>query len=448
MGDAVESGVGRERLASRLGFLMLVAGCAVGLGNVWRFPFVVGKNGGAAFVVVYLLFLAVLGFPLLVAELSIGRGAGVGVTGALAKLAPKRLAGLWREIGRIVFFGNFLLMIYYTDVAGWLVKYTGGYLAGSSPTDGFDAAFASFVANRPSCAAYMLAVVVAATLTCCAGVVKGVERVTKVLMLSLLALLAVLVVKALALPGAAEGVSFYLKPDWAKFMEHPVSAVFDAMGQAFFTLSLGIGCMTIFGSYIGRGHSLVKESACIIAIDTAVALMAGLVIFPSCFTYGIEPSSGPGLIFVALPAVFAQMPGGRFWGFFFFLFLSMAALTTVVAVFECIIGGLVDETGRSRRLVAPAVGAAVAIASLPCVLVDAVLKWEDFAVSQLWLPIGALLQCLFVTLPIGWGWKRFREEASAGDGPCMPDALRWHATFAIPVLVLAVVAAGLWTTFR
>lgn len=434
----------RERLASRLGFLMLVAGCAVGLGNVWRFPYVVGKNGGAAFVVVYLAFLAILGFPLLVAELSIGRGARMGITGALAKLAPPSLSRFWHIAGRLVFIGNFMLMVYYTDVAGWLVKYTGGYLLGTAPKDGFGAAFDAFVADKSSCAAYMLSVVAVASLTCMAGVVKGVERVTKVLMLSLLVLLSVLVVKALALSGASEGVSFYLKPDWAKFMEHPFGAVFDAMGQAFFTLSLGIGCMTIFGSYIGREHSLVKESAYIIVIDTVVALMSGLVIFPACFTYGIEPSSGPGLIFVALPAVFEQMPGGRMWGFFFFIFLAFAALTTVVAVFECIIGGILDETGRSRRLVAPAVGIAVGLASLPCVLFDSVLKWEDFAVSQVWLPIGALLQSLFVALPIGWGWSRFQEEASAGNGPSMPNALRWHILLVIPALILAVILAGLW----
>lgn len=443
----------REKLGSRFGFLMLAAGCAVGLGNVWRFPFIVGQNGGAAFVFVYLLFLVILGFPLLVAELAIGRNAKSGISSALPKLAW-RGKGFWRIAARIIFAGNFVLMIYYTDVAGWLVKYSREYLGGGinlAIGDTFADHFSAVTANTSSCGLYMAGVVAVATLVCMAGVVKGVERVTKFLMVSLLALLGILAAKSLSLPNAAEGVKFYLYPDWAKFMAHPWRTIMEAMGQAFFTLSLGVGCMTIFGSYIDRRHSLVKEAAWIIAIDTIVALLAGLVIFPACLSYGVEPSSGPGLIFIALPEVFSRMSGGAFWGFCFFLFLAFAAFTTIIAVFECIIGGLCDEVSSSkfrvssfsRKSVSLAVGVAVAVASLPCVMWDKVLEWEDFAVSQLWLPLGALVQCTFVAWGIGWGWRRFQGEASWGRGAFLPTWVRPHMRYVIPLLILAVIIVGL-----
>ena len=437
----------RAKLGSRFGFLMLAAGCAVGLGNVWRFPYVVGKNGGAAFVILYLVFLALLGFPLLVAELSIGRGAQRGVAKAFASLAPSRFSRIWGMVGAVVFTGNFLLMIFYTDVAGWLIRYACGYAAGTHPSDP-SAAFASLTGDPALCTAFMLVTVTIATLVCLGGVVKGVERVTKVMMVSLLALLAVLAARALMLPGAGAGVEFYLKPDWGRFLEHPVMTAFDAMGQAFFTLSLGIGAMTIFGSYIGRDHSLVKEAFWIIAIDTFVAILAGLVIFPSCAAYGVAYTEGPGLIFVALPGVFAKMSGGAAWGFLFFLFLSFVALTTVIAVFECLIGGLADSCGKPRSVLTLAVGAAVAVASLPCVLVDGVLGWEDFAVSQFWLPCGSLAIGLFVvSRRLGWGWDAFRREASAGAGAALPEWLKVHYAFVIPALVLVILGVGFYQKF-
>ena len=437
----------RERLSSRIGFLMLAAGSAVGLGNVWRFPYIVGRNGGAAFVVIYLAFLVLIGFPLLAVELGIGRGAKRSLASALATLAPPRYARAWGAVGAVLASGCFLLMIYYTDVAGWLVKYTGDYALGSPPSDP-SSAFGALTADRATTALFMSAAVVAATLVCLAGVVRGVERATKFMMLSLLALLGVLAVKSLTLDGAAEGLEFYLMPHWGRFMEHPWQSVFDAMGQAFFTLSLGIGSMTICGSYIGEEHSLVKETAIIIAIDTAVALLAGLVVFPACATFGVPYAEGPGLIFVALPEVFARLTCGTFWGFLFFLFLAFAALTTVVAVFECIIAGLMDSLGMRRVPASLLVGASVCVLSLPCVLIDGVMKWEDFAVSQLWLPIGALCQGVFVSSDaIGWGWARFSEEVSAGSGWGMPRWMRWHTAFVVPVLVLAVLAGGLAICF-
>ncbi len=426
---------------------MLAASSAVGLGNVWRFPYIVGRNGGAAFVLVYLAFLVLIGFPLLVVELGIGRGAQRSLAAALPALAPPRTAAFWRRLGTLLSSGCFVLMIYYTDVAGWLLKYTGDFARGHLAANP-ESAFAALLADRPTCAAALAVVVVLATAVCLAGVVKGIERVTKALMLSLLVILAILAARALTLPGAAEGLAFYLKPDWGAFLAHPESAIADAMGQAFFTLSLGIGSMTICGSYVGDERSLVSETAWIIVIDTIVALLSGLVIFPTCATYSVPYAEGPGLIFVALPKVFAQMPGGCFWGFLFFLFLSFAALTTVIAVFECLIAGLMDSLGMNRVRASFLVGLGVAVLSLPCVLWEGVLGWEDFAVSQVWLPLGALAQGFFaVNSTYGWGWKAFRRSVSTGVGWKLPDAMRYHLAIVVPLLILAVFVAGLIRSF-
>ena len=423
----------RERLSSRLGFLMLAAGCAVGLGNVWRFPFVVGENGGAAFVMIYFAFLLLFGFPVLLAEFAVGRGGQAGIAGAL-----KNLGGMWwGRIGALVFTGNLLLMIYYTDVAGWLLIFTKGFAL-----DGMPLAFDALVADRPACLIGMLTAVVTATAVCAAGVQKGVERVTKWMMLSLLALMGVLAVKSLTLSGAGEGLAFYLKPDWAKLAANPGKVVLNAMGQAFFTLSIGVGAMTIFGSYVEKRESLVKEALWIVVIDTLVAFTAGLVIFPACATYGVAVDSGPGLIFAALPKVFAAMPGGRFWGFVFFLFLSLAALTTVIAVFECLIGGMLDGAKRSRIAVTLGVGCVVAVLSLPCVFCEAALGWEDFVFSKFYLPIGGFALTLFVSWRFGWGWNGFRSEASAGSGPDLPAWTRPLFRYVVPAMIILVMIAG------
>ncbi|MBR3923933.1 MAG: sodium-dependent transporter, partial [Kiritimatiellae bacterium] len=406
----------RAKLGSRLGFLMLAAGCAVGLGNVWRFPFVVGQNGGAAFVLVYLLFLAILGFPMLTAELALGRAARQGVSGALRNLAAERYRRFWSVTGCVIFAGNFLLMIYYTDVAGWLLKYSGDYLRGLPPPD-----FSALLKDQATCSGYLFLTITIATIVCALGVKNGVERVTKWMMLALLALLGVLAVKALSLPGAEKGLKFYLSPDWSRFAAHPWKSVFDAMGQAFFTLSTGVGCMAIFGSYVGREHSLAKESFWIIAIDTFVAFLSGLVIFPACASYNVDVTSGPGLIFIALPNIFADMAGGRLWGFVFFLFLSLGALTTIIAVFECLIGGLMDELAKPRLRLTVAVGCAVALLAMPTVLFEPVLEWEDFIFGQFWLPLGALMICIFVTRRCGWGYEAFSAEASHGEGMRFPS---------------------------
>lgn len=429
---------------------MLAAGCAVGLGNVWRFPFIVGQNGGAAFVVLYLLFLAIFGLPLLTAELAEGRGAQKGLANAMRILAPSRWANNWGKVGTVIFAGNFLLMIYYTDVAGWLLRYAAGYAAPSMLPAGesAEAVFKTVVEDRSLGSVYMAMAAAIAMFVCMGGVVKSVERVTKWMMISLLAILTVLAVKSVMLPGAMEGIRFYLVPDFGRFMEHPWKAVFEALGQAFFTLSLGVGCMTIFGSYIDRVHSLLKESFYIIAIDTFVALMSGLIIFPACAAYNVNVSGGPGLIFMALPSVFAQMAAGRVWGFLFFMFLSFAALTTVITVFECLIGGLIDMTGRSRRRVSVWVGFGVCIAALPCVLFDGVLDWEDFLFSNLWLPLGAMASAVFCTRSFGWGWEGFSREASAGRGWAMPAWMKPVMRYILPAGILLVLAAGLVDKFK
>ena len=427
----------REKLSGRLGFIMLAAGCAVGLGNVWRFPFIVGQNGGAAFVLVYFAFLALFGFPLLIAELSLGRASRCGISGALRSLARRR-GRTWHIIGSVIFSGNALLMLYYTDVGGWLLRFTESYVHFGAAPD-----FSAMLADCRSCAVFMLASVAAATAVCSVGVRNGVERMTKWMMLALLALIVVLAVKALGLEGASKGLEFYLKPDWSKVAARPAKVIFDAMGQAFFTLSVGVGCMTIFGSYIDRGQSLVKESALIVVVDTFVAFVSGLIIFPASATYGIAVDAGPGLIFEALPKVFAAMEGGRVWGTVFFLFLSLAAFTTIIAVFECIIGGIVDETGWRRARVALATGAAVAAGSLPAVFIPGALELEDFVFSQFWLPLGALSVCIFVSSRFGWGFSGFREEASAGDGPDLPLWSRMLYRWVIPAMIIAVIAGGL-----
>lgn len=432
----------REKLSSRFGFLMLAAGSAVGLGNIWRFPYVAGRNGGAAFVLVYLAFLALLGFPLLMVELGIGRGAEMSLSAALGKLAPPRYSRFWRRAGAAAAAGCFVLMIYYTDVAGWLVKYTGDFAFGRVASD-HAAAFSALVGDAPASTFYMGFAVALSAAICALGVVKGVERATKFMMAALFALLAVLAVRSASLPGGGEGLAFYLKPDWSRFMEHPWAAVSDAMGQAFFTLSLGIGSMTICGSYGSRGHSLVKESAIVIAIDTAVAVLAGLVVFPACAAFGIPYTEGPGLVFVALPAVFSQMPHGGAWGFLFFLFLSFAALTTVVAVFECLIAALMDSLKMKRAAATALTAAGVFAFSLPCIFFPRAMDWEDFAVSRVWLPLGALMQCVFaVNGSVGWGWENFRAAVSAGKGAALPARSRMYFAFAIPALVAAVFLAG------
>ena len=401
----------RETLASRLGFIFLSAGCAIGLGNVWRFPFIVGQYGGGIFVFLYLFFLVILGFPILMTEMAVGRGGKSNLVGAFRNLVTSHTTA-WVWLARVMVSGCLILMIYYTTVSGWLFSYAGYYARGSltacATPDKSGAFFSALLASPGRSAGYMLLAVALGTIICWFGVQKGVEQVVKYMMGALLVLMVVLAGYALTLPGAKEGLAFYLKPDWNHFALNPLETTFAAMGQAFFTLSLGVGSMTIFGSYLSWKKPLAVECAWIIALDTAVALCAGLIIFPICKEYGVDVAQGPGLLFVSLPNAFHSMPLGRLWGALFFIFMSLAALTTIVAVFENLIAYLQDEHRLGRHTATLAVGLAVAILSLPCVFgynlwnavhplggTSTILDFEDFIVSQNLLPLGSLCLCIF-----------------------------------------------------
>lgn len=454
----------RETLGSRAGFLLLAAGCSIGLGNIWRFPFITGQYGGANFVFLYIIFLIIIGFPVLVMELAIGRAARKNIVGAMRKL-PEKHGGVWSKIFSVIFLGNLLLMMFYTTVCGWFIAYTWYYLSGSgidsfASGSGSASFFANFVASPANMTGFMAATVILASLICMTGLKNGVERVTKILMSGLFILLIILVVNSLSLPKAMDGVKFYLYPsivDSERWMEMVVAA----LGQAFFTLSLGVGSMGIFGSYIEKTHSLTGESILIIAMDTIVALMAGMIIFPACAAYDVSVNSGPDLIFVTLPKVFANMMGGKWWGAVFFLFMGVAAFTTVIAVFENIIGWLMDEFQLSRKKAAIINMAGVGILSLPCALGfnllagvnpfgpgSTILDLEDFIVSGTLLPLGSVLIILFCTIRYGWGWKNFISEADCGKGLKYPAFARWYISIVVPCVILFLLGYGYYQRFK
>lgn len=450
----------RETLSSRMGFLLLSVGCAVGLGNVWRFPFVTGKYGGGMFVLLYLLFLLLLGFPLLTAELAIGRAGRGNLISSSSRLAGKNTP--WPKLLTAAFAGNLLLMMYYTVVTGWLLAYTAAYLDNSIMTAGDTGAFfGALVASPGRSAFYMAAAVALSAVVCGAGLRNGVEKTVKVMMVLLFGLIAALAVCSLFLSGAAEGLKFYLYPDPAKFTANIGETLYAAMGQAFFTLSIGIGAIAVFGSYTDRNRALPGEGLMIIVLDTLIALLAGMVIFPCCFTYGVDPGAGPGLIFVSLPNTFHAMPGGRWWGALFFVFLSMAALTTVITVFENLIDFLMTQGRMKRPAAALITGVAVAVLALPCVFGfniwsriqplgkgSSILDLEDFIVSQNLLPLGAFAMAFFCTLRYGWGWENFIAEANTGKGMKFPPGLKWYFKYVLPVLICAVMAAGYFQIFK
>ena len=452
----------REKLSSRLGFILLSAGCAIGIGNVWRFPYVTGQSGGGCFVLLYLVFLALLGTPVLTMEFACGRAARRSVAKLHATLTPGRKA--WGIHGLAGLLGCVCLLMFYTTVAGWMliyfIKTAAGDFVRLSP-EAVGAAFDGMLANPAGQAAAMAAVCLGSATVCAIGLQKGLERVSKGMMLALLALIAVLAVNSVCLDGAEKGLRFFLLPDASRLRSAGVTAVVvNAMNQAFLTLSLGIGSMAIFGSYIGKDRSLPGEAMHVAALDTFVAFCAGLIILPACFAFGVEPGQGPGLVFVTLPNVFNRMPCGRLWGALFFLFMSFAALTTVLAVFENIVACLCDYTGRDRRPVCWLVGVALVVLSLPCVLGFSlwsafhplgagsnVLDLEDFVVSDILLPLGSLAFALYCTHRFGWGWKAFRTEANAGRGPCVPEGLRAYCAWVLPAVVFLIFILGLVRRF-
>ena len=443
----------RETFASRLGFILISAGCAIGLGNVWRFPYITGKYGGAAFVLIYLCFLVILGIPIMVMEFSVGRASKRSAARSFHVLEPKGTK--WHLAGYLAIIGNYMLMMFYTTVGGWMlayiVKMASGTFTGLTP-DEVGGVFNGMLANPGEMTAWMIVTVVLSFAVCSMGLRNGVERINKAMMGLLFVILFALCVRSVTLEGAAEGLKFYLVPDFGKMVENGIGeAVYAAMGQSFFTLSLGIGAMAIFGSYISKERALTGECINICALDTTVALLSGLVIFPACFAFGVDPGEGPGLVFVTLPNVFNQMPGGRLWGSLFFVFMSFAALSTVIAVFENIICFAIDLWGWSRKEAILINLAAILVLSMPCVLGfnvwsaiqplgagTTIQDLEDFIISNNLLPIGSVLYLLFCTSRYGWGWKNFIAEADEGKGVKFPKWARFYVTYILPIIVVAI----------
>ena len=446
-----------EQFSSRLGFILISAGCAIGLGNVWRFPFITGRYGGASFVLIYLAFLILLGLPVMIAEFAVGRASGHSVMASFNELEPKGTK--WHWFRHVALAGNFLLMMFYTTVAGWMPYYlyktaVGGF-DGLSP-EGVGGVFGALLSDPATMTAYMVATVILCGGVCYLGLKNGVEQAGKWIMSALFVLMILLVGNSLFLPGSSEGLSYYLLPDFGRFLQDgPIAVINAAMGQAFFTLSLGIGALAIFGSYIGKEKRLAEEAIWITILDTVVALMSGLIIFPACFSYGVSPTAGPNLIFVALPNVFNHMPFGRFWGVMFFLFMTFASFSTVIAVFENLTSCLVDATGADRKTVVRWGIPTIILLSLPCALGfnvwssfaplgpgTCVLDLEDFILSNNILPIGSLLYLTFCTSRYGWGWEKFFAEVNTGDGIKLPKAVRFYMTWILPLIILWLFVSG------
>lgn len=452
----------REKFSSRLGFLLISAGCAIGLGNVWRFPYITGKYGGGAFVLVYLFFLLILGLPIMVMEFSVGRASQKSAARSFHVLEPA--GSKWHLYSYGAIAGNFLLMMFYTTVAGWMldyfVKFLRGEFQGRSPEE-VKTVFGAMLSNSGEMTFWMVVVVLLGFGICAMGLKNGVERINKVMMVSLFVVMVILAVRSVTLPGAAEGMKFYLLPDFGRMVEAGFGeAVFAAMGQAFFTLSLGIGALAIFGSYIGKDRSLTGESIRIAGLDTFVALVAGMIIFPACFAFNIPTDSGPGLVFITLPNVFEQMSGGKIWGALFFLFMSFAALSTVIAVFEnlCAFGMELKQWSRKKAVLINLV--LVLVLSIPCVLGfnlwsgftpfgtgSTVQDLEDFLVSNNLLPLGSLVYLLFCVSKKGWGWDHFIGEANSGEGLKFPKSIRFYVTWVLPFIVLLIFVQGYLAKF-
>lgn len=448
----------RESFKSRLGFLLVSAGCAIGIGNVWRFPYVTGQNGGGIFVLFYLIFLVIMGLPVLTMELAVGRASRK--SAVLGYKALEKKGSKWHIHGWVAIFGCCMLMMYYTTVSGWMVTYFFKFLTGSfksgMTTEDTAQAFSNLLGDPKQMAFWMILTVVVGFLVCIRGLQNGLEKISKFMMTALLLLIVVLAVHSLTLSNAAEGVKFYLVPNTEAVAAVGLKNVITAaMNQAFFTLSLGVAAMEIFGSYMGKDHTLAGEGVRICALDTFVAIMAGLIIFPACFSYNVEVNAGPSLIFITLPNVFINMSGGRIWGSLFFLFMTFASFSTVIAVFENIMSFCMDMFGWSRNKAALINCIVILIASLPCVLGynvwsnlhliggRDVLDSEDFIVSNLLLPIGSLIYLLFCVTKWGWGFEKYCEEANTGDGIKISRKLRPYFQFILPILIVFILIQGL-----
>jgi len=452
----------REKLGSRLGFILISAGCAIGLGNVWRFPYIVGEYGGAAFILIYFLFLVIFGLPIMTMEFSVGRASQKSIADSFTVLEKK--VTKWHLFSWVGIAGNYLLMMFYTSVSGWMFAYFYKMLCGDfdgGTSKEISAQFDILLANPWLMFGLMVLVTVLGFLVCSLGLKNGVEKITKVMMIALLFIISLLAVRAVTLPGALEGVKYYLVPDFSAIKDNFGEVIFAAMGQAFFTLSIGMGSMAVFGSYISKDRSLFGETVIIASLDTFVAIVAGLIVIPSCFAYNIKPDSGPSLLFQTIPNVFNSMPGGRIWGALFFLFMVFAAMSTVIAVFENIISFGMDKWGWSRRKSCLVNMIALIILSIPCILGFNVLSGfhplggnsniqdlEDFIISNNILPLGSLVYVVFCTTEkYGWGWKNFKNEANHGKGLKIKDWLRVYAKYVLPVILLIVWVQGYISKF-
>ena len=447
----------REKFSSRLGFLLISAGCAIGLGNVWRFPYITGQYGGAAFVLIYLFFLIIMGLPIMAMEFAVGRASQKSCAASFRVLEPKGTK--WHLNGYFGMLGNYLLMMFYTTIGGWMLSYFFKMVKGDFvglDAQGVSDAYKTMLSKPVPMFFWMVVIVVFSFWVCSKGLRKGVERINKFMMTCLLLIMVVLAVRSCLLDGAAEGLKFYLMPDFGKMMEYGFGeVVFAAMGQAFFTLSLGIGALAIFGSHIGRERSLMGESISVAVLDTFVALMAGLIIFPACSAFGVNPGEGPGLIFVTLPNIFNNMAGGRIWGALFFVFMTFAALTTIIAVFENILSFAEDLWGWSRKKAIVFNMVAIIVLSLPALLGynllsfikpfgddSTILNLEDFIVTNNILPLGSLVYLLFCVSRRGWGWDNFIREADTGNGVKFPKWARGFVTYLLPLIVLYIFVQG------
>lgn len=453
----------REKFASRLGFILVSAGCAIGIGNVWKFPYITGMYGGAAFILMYLVFLLILGLPIMVCEFTVGRGSKMGMGKAFEQLEPKGTK--WHRLKWISILGSFLLMMFYTMVGGWMLYYAyleaSGKLSNLGSTGAADA-FSGMLSSPETMALWTVIAIVISFGVCVLGLQNGVEKITKVMMLLLFALMLALAVNSIFLPNAGAGIRFYLVPDFKSVSEKGIgNAIFAAMSQAFFTLSLGIGAMEIFGSYLDRKKRITGEAVNIVILDTFVALMAGFIIIPACFAFGVEPDSGPSLLFITLPNLFDNMKGGRIWGTLFFIFMSFAALSTIIAVFENIIAMFMDMNGWSRKKSVGIGFVLITVLSMPAVLGynllsgiqplgdgSTVMDLEDFLVSSNLLPLGSLVFVMFCVRKNGWGFESFLKEANKGDGIKFPHWIRFYMQYILPIIVTVIYLKGYYDTFK
>lgn len=448
---------GRELFSSRLGFILISAGCAIGLGNVWRFPYITGLYGGGLFVLIYILFLIILGLPIMTMEFAVGRASKKSVATSFDVLEPQ--GSKWHIFKWFAMSGNYLLMMFYTTIAGWMLAYlyfmVRGDFVDRTPEE-VGAVFGGLTASPGLSILFMIIICILGFGVCSLGLRNGVERITKVMMSSLFVIMFALVIRALTLPNAMEGLSFYLLPNFNSITEHGLwTIIYAAMGQAFFTLSIGMGSMAIFGSYVSKNRSLVGEGINITILDTCVAIMAGLIIFPACFAFGVNPGSGPGLVFITLPNIFNSMPVGQLWGIAFYVFMVFAALSTVIAVFENIISFGIDLFSWSRKKAVLINFLAIIILSIPCALGfnvwsdfaplgegTVILDLEDFIVSNNILLLGSLVYVLFCVTRYGWGWENFIKEANTGVGIKIPQKTRFYLTYILPIIILIVFIFG------